>query len=209
MNNHFLILCSVLFFSYVGAQESAMNDAEIGVFKEKVIAASKATTTIKSDFVQYKHLDFLANEVKTVGKMAFKAPNLVRWEYTAPYQYSVIFKEDELLINDGGTKSTVDIGNSKMFKKLNHLIVSSVKGNMFNDADFEVSFFKSPQYNKAIFIPKDKKILEYIASFELLFNKNDSQVYEVKMMEPSKDYTRIVFSNRILNSGINDSVFSN
>ena len=191
------------------AQETSMNPEEVASFKQKVIIESQATKTIKSDFVQFKHLDFLANDVKTSGKMVFKAPSQVKWEYTNPYQYSVVFNEDELLINDGGTKSKVDIGNSKLFKKLNQLIVNSVKGNMFNDADFEVSFFKSPKYNKAVFLPKDKKIADYIASFELLFNKSDAQVYEVKMVEPSKDFTQIIFNNRILNNQIDDSVFSN
>src|SRR5690606_27168849 len=130
------MLLFIVFGSVMLAQESAMNTSEIASFKEKVIATAKITKTINTDFVQYKHLDFLADDVKTSGKMVFKAPNLVKWEYTSPYQYSVIFKEDQLLINDGGTKSKVDIGNSKLFKKLNQLIVNSVKGNMFNDADF-------------------------------------------------------------------------
>lgn len=209
MRNYFLLLFFIAFSSTIQAQDVAMNASEIAAFKEKVIASAKATQTIKTDFVQYKHLDFLADDVKTSGKMVFKAPGLVKWEYTNPYQYSVIFKEDQLLINDGGTKSKVDIGNSKLFKKLNQLIVNSVKGNMFNDSDFTVSFYKSSKYNKAVFIPKDKKIASYIASFELLFNKNDAQVFEVKMVEPSQDFTRIIFSNRTLNTTINDSVFSN
>jgi outer membrane lipoprotein carrier protein len=209
MRNYFLLLFFIAFSSTIQAQDVAMNASEIAAFKEKVIASAKATQTIKTDFVQYKHLDFLADDVKTSGKMVFKAPGLVKWEYTNPYQYSVIFKEDQLLINDGGTKSKVDIGNSKLFKKLNQLIVNSVKGNMFNDSDFTVSFYKSSKYNKAVFIPKDKKIASYISSFELLFNKNDAQVFEVKMVEPSQDFTRIIFSNRTLNTTINDSVFSN
>ncbi|WP_310992929.1 outer membrane lipoprotein carrier protein LolA [Aequorivita marina] len=208
MRNYFL-----LFFIGLGivanAQDRKMSASEVASFKQEVIASAKTTTTITSDFVQYKHLDFLADDVKTSGKMIFKAPNLVKWEYTDPYQYSVIFKEDKLLINDGGTKSKVDIGNNKLFKKLNQLIVNSVKGNMFNDADFSISFFKSATYNKAVFIPKDKKIGNYIASFELLFHKDDAQVYEVKMVEPSQDFTRIIFENRILNTPINDTVFNN
>lgn len=208
MRNYFVLLFFIV-SSAIQAQESAMNASEIAVFKENVIASAQKTKSIRSDFTQYKHLDFLAEDVKTSGKMLFKAPNLVKWEYTNPYQYSVIFKEEQLLINDGGTKSKVDIGNSKLFKKLNQLIVSSVKGNMFNDADFTVSFFKSAKYNKAVFKPKDKKIAGYIASFELLFNKNDAQVFEVKMVEPSQDFTRIVFSNRTLNSTIDVSAFSN
>ncbi len=193
----------------MAAQEIGMSASEISAFKQKVITTAKSTNSIKADFVQFKHLDFLANDVKTSGKMVFKAPNLVKWEYTNPYQYSVIFKEDKLLINDGGTKSKVDIGNSNLFKKLNELIVNSVKGNMFDDADFTVSFYKTSKYFKAVFVPKDEKIANYIASFELLFNKDDTQVHEVKMIEPSKDFTRIIFSNRVLNSKINDSVFSN
>ncbi|MGB3343669.1 MAG: outer membrane lipoprotein carrier protein LolA [Aequorivita sp.] len=191
------------------AQETNMDAQEITSFKDKVIASAKTTKTIKTDFVQYKHLDFLADDVKTWGKMVFKAPNLVKWEYTKPYQYSIIFKEDQLLINDSGTKSKVEIGNSKLFQKLNQLIVSSVRGDMFNDSDFNVTFLKTTKYNKAVFIPKDKKIAAYIASFELLFNKDDAQVFEVKMIEPSQDFTRIVFSNRVLNSIVDDTVFSN
>ena len=209
MRNYCLLLLLIVIGGSIQAQETVMNTSEITSFKEKVIATAKTTQTIKTDFVQFKHLDFLADDVKTSGKMIFKAPNLVKWEYTNPYQYSVIFKEEQLLINDGGTKSKVDIGNSKLFKKLNQLIVSSVKGNMFSDADFTVSFFKSSKYNKAVFVPKDKKIAGYIASFELLFNKDDAQVFEVKMVEPSQDFTRIIFSNRTLNSTINDSAFSN
>ncbi len=209
MRSYIFLIFLIVIGGSIHAQETAMNASEITSFKEKVIATAKTTNSIKTDFVQFKHLDFLADDVKTSGKMVFKAPNLVKWEYTNPYKYSVIFKEDQLLINDGGTKSKVDIGNSKLFKKLNQLIVNSVKGNMFSDADFTVSYFKSSKYNKAVFIPKDKKIAGYIASFELLFNKEDAQVYEVKMVEPSQDFTRIIFSNRVLNNTINDSVFSN
>ena len=100
----------------VSAQETSMSASEIDVFKAKVEASAASTQTIQSDFVQFKHLDFLSNDIETSGSMSFKSPNKVRWEYTKPYQYQVIFKEDKLLINDGGTKSKVDIGSSKMFK---------------------------------------------------------------------------------------------
>ena len=114
MRKYFFLL--VIFSSGILiGQEAVMSVSEIASFKDQVSNSSKTTTTIVSDFVQYKHMDFLANDIETSGKLAFKAPGLVKWEYTSPYQYSVIFKEDKLLINDGGTKSNVDIGSSKMF----------------------------------------------------------------------------------------------
>lgn len=192
----------------VSAQETSMSASEIDVFKAKVEASAASTQTIQSDFVQFKHLDFLSNDIETSGSMSFKSPNKVRWEYTKPYQYQVIFKEDKLLINDGGTKSKVDIGSSKMFKKLNELIINSVKGNMFVDEDFTISYAQTPTAYKATFIPKDQKVAGYIAQFELLFGKDNAQVKEVKMIEPSKDFTRIIFKNRTLNSAIDDAVFN-
>ena len=209
MRSCLLILAISLFWNLGFAQEVKMDAAEIKAFKSLVEKTSQATMTIKSDFVQYKHLDFLDNDIKTSGQLTFKAPSLVKWEYTDPYKYSVIFKEEKLLINDGGTKSNVDIGSSKMFKKLNEFIVNSVKGNMFYTEDFEIYYLKTATSNKVIFTPKDKKLAEYIASFELLFNKEDASVEEVKMIEPSTDFTRIVFTNRVLNSPIQDAVFSN
>lgn len=200
-----LIVCSSALFG----QEVAMDVAEIAAFKKQVQAAASATETITSDFVQYKHLDFLDNDIETFGLLVFKSPGLVKWEYTQPYQYTVVFKGDQLLINDGGTKSNVDIGSSKLFKKLSELIVNSVKGTLFDTADFDVSYLKTNTENKAIFKPKDKKMASYIASFELLFHKEDAAVTEVKMIEPSEDFTRIIFTNRIVNSTVNEAVFTN
>jgi len=190
------------------AQEKSMSKSEIQTFKENVKASAKSTTTIKSDFTQYKHLDILSNDIETNGHMVFKSPNLVKWQYTKPFSYSVIFKEDQLLINDDGTKSNVDIGSSKLFKNLNELIISSIKGDMFIENDFNISYLKSNTYYKATFIPKEKAISNYIAQFELLFDKTNAQVFEVKMIEPSQDYTRIVFKNRVLNTPVSNAVFT-
>jgi outer membrane lipoprotein carrier protein len=141
--------------------------------------------------------------------MAFKVPNMVKWEYTEPFKYSIIFKDDKLIINDSGTKSNMDLGNSALFKKINQLIVNSVKGNLFQDSDFTMSYFKSSKYYKVIFIPKDEKIKSYIASFILFFDKQQADVMEVKMVEPTNDYTRIVFSDRLINKPLDNEVFTN
>lgn len=191
------------------AQETKMTVQEISNFKKQISEVSRVTNTINSDFVQYKHLDFLENDIESVGKMVYKSPNLVKWEYTKPYQYSVVFKNEQLLINDGGNKSKVDIGNNKLFKEINQMMVNSVKGDMFNNDEFTVAYFETPKFYRIVLTPMDKKLKNYIASFELMVNKKDAAVQEVKMVEPSQDYTRIVFSNRTLNAKVNDTVFTN
>ncbi|TQO37869.1 outer membrane lipoprotein carrier protein [Arenibacter algicola] len=209
MRNLLFLVVLIAHTSLLLAQESKMNNTEIAEFKGKINETSKATTTIQSNFTQYKHLDFLSNDITTQGKMAFKVPNMVKWEYTEPFKYSIIFKDDKLIINDSGTKSNMDLGNSALFKKINQLIVNSVKGNLFQDSDFTMSYFKSSKYYKVIFIPKDEKIKSYIASFILIFDKQQADVMEVKMVEPTNDYTRIVFSDRLINKPLDNEVFTN
>ena len=120
-------------------------------FKRKSENTSSKTKTITSDFVQYKHLDFLANDIITKGNLAFKTPDLVKWAYVEPFVYSVIFKNENLYINDEGQKSDVNLSSSKLFKQLNKLIVNSVKGDMFDENEFDIAYFKNATIVKFIF----------------------------------------------------------
>jgi len=208
MRNILLLVVLVVTFG-IQAQEEKMSTSEITIFKNKIKEISTKTKTITTDFVQYKHLDFLTEDIETSGKMAFKAPNWVKWEYTKPYEYSIVFKNDVLLINDGGTKSDVKMSSSKLFKNLNQLIINSVTGNMFDEEQFEISYYKSEGYYKVILVSKDKKLVKFINSFELKFDKKTGVVLEVKMIELSEDFTKIIFANRVDNSNLSDAIFTN
>lgn len=190
----------------VHSQEK-MTTVEAAVLKEKVKTQAALTKTITSDFVQYKHLDFLANDIITKGDLNFKTPNMVKWSYVDPFVYSVIFKDENLYINDEGQKSDVNLSSSKLFKQLNKLIVNSVKGDMFDANEFEISYFKIAGNSDVHFTPINKKISKYIKAFHIQFNSK-GDVIEIKMIEPSDDYTRIVFSNRFLNKTVSDAVFT-
>ena len=191
------------------AQEVALSSKEAKLLKSKVIKTASNIQSITSDFVQKKHLDFLTNDIETFGKMVFKAPNLIRWEYIKPFEYSVIFRNDKLFINDGGTKSNVNLKSYKMFQSLNELIAKSIKGDMFDEAAFTISYFSNNGNYLVKFKPKRKELNEYITTFELTFDSNDANVLEVKMVEPTADYTRIIFKNRLLNEVVTDEVFKN
>ncbi|MBL7885269.1 MAG: outer membrane lipoprotein carrier protein LolA [Flavobacterium sp.] len=191
------------------AQEQKMSAAEITSFKTEVEKESKSIKTIKTDFIQYKHMDFLSKDIETSGKMSFKAPNLLNWQYTKPYNYSIVFKNNKVYINDQGKKNTVDAGNSKLFEKINKMIVGSVSGNVFDDKEFTISYFKTKEFYITKLLPKTKEVQKYIKQIDLFFPINDVTVSQVKLIEPSGDFTKIVFKNKQLNAKIDDSAFTN
>src|SRR5690554_2296023 len=178
------------------AQEQKLSTAEITTFKKEVMQQSEKIKSLKTDFVQYKHLSFLSREIETSGNMVFQAPDLLNWKYTKPYQYSIVFRKGKIHINDQGNKSSFDASSNKMFEKINKLIVGSVSGNMFDDNEFTISYFKNKTHYVAKFIPKSKDLKKVIAEIELYFPFDTFVVSEVKLNESSGDYTRIVFKNR-------------
>lgn len=207
------VLFSVLFLSlslFSGfAQEQKMADSEVATFKNAVNAVAKNTKTLTTDFTQSKHMDFLSKDIETSGKMNFKTPNMLQWQYVKPYQYSIVFKNNKIFINDAGKKNNIDKGNSKMFDKLNKLIVGSVNGNMFDENEFTISYFKTKDFNITKLLPKDAALKKYVKQMELYFDKTGNTVSQVKMIEPSNDYTKIIFKNKVINAKIDDSVFNN
>ena len=198
----------ILFFIVLSINaQTKMSTSEAATLKATVKALSDKTQTISADFVQYKHLDFLSNDIESNGKLAFKSPNMVKWEYEKPFAYSVLFKNETLFINDNGNKSNLDMGSNKIFKQLNQLITASIKGDMFDASEFEVSYFKKDGESEVHFKPKDEQFSEFIKSFHITFNTN-GEVQKVKMIESSDDYTQIIFSNRTTNQSLPDATFT-
>lgn len=189
------------------AQNTAMTGTEAKAFVTKVSAESRQIKTLQSDFTQTKKMDFLDKSIITQGRMSLKAPNMLSWKYTKPYQYAIVFKDNKIFINDQGKKSSVD-AKSKTFEKINKLIVGSSNGQMFNDPEFTVAYFKNNGFNIAKFTPKSSQLLKYIRQIELYFPKNQPTVSQVNMLEASGDTTNIVFKNTKINAPVPASEFS-
>lgn len=203
----YIFIFSLLILGYTQAQETKLAASEIDIVKNGVSASAQKSKTIVNTFIQLKHIDFLSNDIESKGDLYFKAPDVIKWSYTEPYEYSVIFKDKKLYINDAGKKSDVNLASNKVFKKLNDLIARSVSGDMLDDGQFTIEFYKKDNVYIAKLTPKDKTLSAMFKQIILQFNKNDFLVSSVKLIEPSDDYTLIKFENKSVNETIRDAVF--
>lgn len=210
MNKYFFFLVFLFVLPFNGlSQQNKMQDDDAALVRAKIVEKSKSTNTIISSFEQTKHLDFLSNDIKSDGNLAFKSPNLIKWEYKKPFKYSVVFKNEKLFINDDGAKSKIDLGSNKTFKSLNGLIIKSVKGNMFDDQQFTIQYFQDVSNYIIHFSPKDTDLKSFINNFILSFDKKTLEVVEIKMMENAEDYTKIRFLDQKINTPVDEAIFSN
>lgn len=201
------ILLSFIVLSFAGwSQDKKLTPAQLKSFKERVSRETSSLTSIRTDFKQSKHLEFLSNDIESEGKMFLNAEGNLKWAYTSPNKYSVIFKDNSILINDNGKKNTIS-GNQEMFKKINHLIAGSVSGKLFDDKAFDIEYFKVDKHVLVKLKPKDKTLEKYMSEVRLFFPEKEATVSKVKLIEPSGDYTLITFINKELNVSLDPYTF--
>ena len=202
MKNLFIILFGLL-FSIASAQEDKFNpitDSSNIILKLDTYA--KSLQSIKSDFVQVKHISVLEEDLTSIGEFLFLKPSNVKWVYSDPIEYKISIINGKFSVNNDGKISEFDINSNKIFGEINNMIVSMVNGTILTNKMFEVNLFQSTSLYRAELKPTNKEFKRFISEMHIYFDKKDMMVSKIKMFETSNDYTIIKFSNREINSGI-------
>ncbi len=204
------ILKFILIFIPVFAFSQAKLSTEVQQdFRKEMIAFSQKIETLSSDFTQTKHLEMMEDATISKGKLYYKAPNILKWEYNSPYDYKILFKGNRLFIDDEGDKSVTNLASNKIFEKIIDLISGSINGKLLDDEEnFDISYYKNGNEISAILVPKDPSLKEMFSEITLIFNENHL-VNQVKLKEDAGDYTEISFKNILVNKPIDENVFKN
>lgn len=201
----FIFLFSVVAFS----QNAPLTDAEQARFMKEVAVKASNLESLSSDFTQIKYIQLMEDKAVSKGKLFYKAPNILQWEYATPYDYKILFRENQLHINDNGDKSVTNLKANKLMEKLIGLISGSVNGKLVADYEnFDVSFTRNGKTISALIIPKDPAIKQMFHEIIMVFN-HENMLNSVRLMEEGGDYTHIDFKNIKINSPLEDSVFQN
>ncbi|PVD49782.1 outer membrane lipoprotein carrier protein LolA [Terrimonas sp.] len=182
--------------------------ADAAAFKVQFAEASKKTNAIKSDFVQEKNLSLLAEKITSKGKFWFKKDNLVRMEYTQPFQYLMILNGTNVYVKDSQKENKVSVKSNKLFQQINKIMVDCVKGEALQSGDFTVKVFENSSTYLAELIPVDKNMKKLFKNINMIIEKKSFGVTAIEMHEPSGDNTVINFVNRELNTNLPDALFT-
>lgn len=175
--------------------------------EEKLIQASKSITTITSDFVQEKHLEYLSVVIESKGKFWFKKPAILRWEYTEPFKYLIVINNGKITIKDEDKKNEFDVNSNKAFQELNDIIVNSVNGTLIESDKYDYEMLENQDAWLVKLFPKNEQIKKTLKNIELYFQKSDLSVFKIKMTENDQDYTLITLTNKQFNQPVANSVF--
>ncbi|HSH53158.1 MAG TPA: outer membrane lipoprotein carrier protein LolA [Bacteroidales bacterium] len=198
-----------LFCSTLSAQkETFVEISDIEQAKTGLEQLTQKISTIKSQFIQEKHLSFLTENIISKGEFYFKSPGFLRWEYFEPFEYVIVFTEKNIFIKDEENISSFDTESNKMFSEINNIMTGTIQGNLFNDSQrFAVEYFENNNQYLLKLIPKMQEMKSMLQSIHIYIDKSDLSVARIKMTESSDDYTSITFINRKLNTTIDNDKF--
>jgi len=209
MKNLIVRLSCVLFLIFSGLIQAQLSPAEIKTLKENINSATANLASLESTFTQTKHLDFMENDVKSSGKLYYKSQSKIRWEYTSPFDYYVIFNNDKMFVNDNGKKKETELSSNKLLKDLSKIMLGTVNGSaVLNETKFKITYSKSDAGFTAKMIPTDKTYKKYIQQIDLTFDGKTYLLKKIKTTEPSLDYTLIEFSNQKKNAAVSEEKFA-
>ena len=168
--------------------------------------AHKQLTTLSANFTQEKTSTLFTEKVVQKGKLSYKAPNQLRWEYTSPKAMTVIFSNGKVLLKtEKGTTSNPN----KMLGEMGNMIINTINGSFLKEnSDFNTRYYKnkSGQY-VVMLIPVNKRIKAYYKSISITLNNSTYLADKVILTEVNGDATTIIFSDKKANATLSDSLF--
>lgn len=201
------LACCLLFsFSMRGQEFKPVKNIESVQMEINKVAAS--IETIKSRFVQEKHLSFMTEAIVSKGLFRFRKESQLRWEYTQPFEYLILFNGDKIIIKDQNKTNTFDASSNAVFKQINDLMLGAIKGDLGKNKDFVMSLKESSKQYLLTLSPQNEALKAYISGVEIHFEKSDLAVSSIKMIESTGDFTNIKFMDREFNTSLDESTFS-
>ncbi len=193
----------------VSAQRRQLTAAEAAVLKEKTSAHAKSLQSLESKFTQTKQLSYLDEAVQSAGKLYFKAPKKIRWEYTHPSPYTVVFNGDKMYTRDErGKIASTDLAANRRLKGLNELLKGAAEqGDLFDEERFAITYHQDGSAYTAVMVPKEKALSKYIKQVELTIDGTTFLIKRVKIVDPSTDYTQLDFKEQRTNVTIPEDQF--
>ncbi|SHF94929.1 outer membrane lipoprotein carrier protein [Salegentibacter echinorum] len=188
--------------------QDRLSKSQVAEFQKEITTKTNDLQSLEANFIQTKRIKMITGENISKGKLYYKAPKTLKWEYAEPKVYELLFIDGELHLKDVGEKSRRNLGSNKLFDKMAKLITGSVNGKLLQDNEsFEVSYSRCEGKVQALIIPKDAQLQEMFSEIHLLFNTK-KVVEKVSLMEQSGDATIIDFKDIKVNQPIPDSIFN-
>ncbi|RUM34765.1 MAG: outer membrane lipoprotein carrier protein LolA [Desulfobulbus sp.] len=164
-------------------------------------------TSVRADFVQEKHLKILVRPLISKGIFVFQAPGSLRWEYRTPIQSLLLLHDGKMhkfVQHEGKLVEDRSMGMDAM-RVVSQEISQWLSGNFTDNPTFQAELKPG---RKIVLTPRSKGLGKLISRIELQLSEQPGLMDSVTIFEGKDSYTRLIFTNAVLNTTISPAVFT-
>lgn len=203
----FTLLLSCMMLQAQSAGDVEQTDDKRSALTASIEKAHKQMTSLSAQFTQRKSSALFTEDAVQKGKLNYKSPKMLRWEYTSPKAMTVIFANGKVLLKTD--KGTVQNPN-KMLNEMGTMIIGTINGSFLNDAsNFSAKYYKNSKTGAVtvVLTPVNKRIKAYYTKMTITLDAKTLLADKVVMQEVSGDTTTITFYDKKTNLNLPDSLF--
>ncbi|MBK7297319.1 MAG: outer membrane lipoprotein carrier protein LolA [Flavobacteriales bacterium] len=162
---------------------------------QALLEHSRTTTSLKADFVQEKHLKMLATPVVSTGIIRFKKPGQLRWQVDDTEPSVAVVDGKTVMISKAGKEDDVTAADRQAFSAITNLIEGIVSGELLDGKSMVATFFTTKEGLLVELLPTDPRMAKRLKQVTLLFDTTTHILRELRMEQPSGEFTLTRFSN--------------
>ena len=160
------------------------------------VDAAKGMKTMQCDFVQTKQTKLLSAASVSTGRLYYRQPDRLRWEYLTPTAHTFEIDGQKVIMSDNRGSREVDIRRNRKYREMARLMTNIMSAQSFVDEqDFQVSLAQAGKEWIATLIPRRKEVRHIFSSIILRVTPDQWLVHQVELVEPKGDRTVIELKN--------------
>lgn len=211
-NRFSLLIALVLFCVFHASNTLAQKPLESAKAEKVLQQFGRAATEIGSiqcRFTQTKSAKLLKEKMLSEGRMLYRQPAELRWEYTKPNDFVFVVKNDRVTVSSEGKVRKFGGQRAKAFKQMTQMILGTITGQFFNDTrNFTTEVYEVGKNYTVHLLPQNKELKKLFVRFVLELTPAFDMATAVEMYEKNGDVTRIEFSEVLLNQAIDEKEFA-
>lgn len=173
---------------------------------EGLRGAAVTVTSVQAAFVQEKHLPILARPLVSRGVFSYRKPGSLRWEYREPLQSVLLMHEGRtrrFVAGPSGWSEESGRGLEAMQVVMEE-ISGWLAGRFTDNPLFEARVLPG---RRVVLVPREEGMQRLIQRIELVLDDRPGVLRSVTISESDSAFTRMSFSNVVLNAPVDEAVF--
>lgn len=175
-------------------------------FAAELAAKSRGIEWIACDFTETRHVQVLADDVVREGRFSYRSPARMALDFASGDR--IVMDGERFVLQAEGRTTTARMNSNPMLRQLQTILDACMTGSLDRlRLSGRLEIEPSERGYRLQLVPSARATARYASRIVLSFDRRDMTLDELRLEQPSGDFTHYRFRNKRLNEPVDEAVF--